>query len=202
MAPECTLPEGVRLHNTPFPIPGYEAMTVNSYSIQPPEHSGEGILIDAGSSFRSIFGDAPDNGATQWRLILTHTHSDHVIHFSELSQLVAEAHSPANEPYSDALPVRGGDAFDLGPWGLTAMETPGHSPGGMSYLLEGPSTPVAFVGDALFCYSIGKVNAHYDAALTSIREKILGLPTETILCPGHGPPTTVGFEKTHNPFFA
>ena len=92
--------------------------------------------------------------------------------------------------------------MNFGPWQLTAIETPGHSPGGMSYLLEGAETPVVFVGDALFCYSIGKVAEAYEFALAQIRRKILNMPEETILCPGHGPLTTVAFERSHNPFFA
>jgi len=67
----------------------------------------------------------------------------------------------------------------------------------------GPDYKVIFVGDALFCYSIGKVAAaNYAAALSCIRHKILSLPPETIICPGHGPITSVAHEREHNPFFA
>lgn len=200
--PEVNFPEGIRLHNTPFPVRGYEAMTINSYSLLPPEESKPGILIDAGSGFASIFAENQEGRASQWSLLLTHTHADHVVHFEGLSRIVAKAYAPVGEPYSDALPIQDGDVLDFAAWRLKAIETPGHSPGGMSYLVEGPSVPIAFVGDALFCYSIGKVNGDYEATLALIRERILSLPGETILCPGHGPPTTVEFEEKHNPFFA
>ena len=58
------------------------------------------------------------------------------------------------------------------------------------------------VGDAIFAGSIGKVRDDYQGALVNIRREILGLSDHTLLCPGHGPLTTVGQEKAHNPFFA
>ncbi len=64
------------------------------------------------------------------------------------------------------------------------------------------SHPVAIVGDSLFAGSMGGGNVSYEDALRNNLEKILTLPNETIICPGHGPMTTVGEEKVHNPFFA
>jgi glyoxylase-like metal-dependent hydrolase (beta-lactamase superfamily II) len=61
---------------------------------------------------------------------------------------------------------------------------------------------VAVVGDSLFAGSMGGGNVSYADALRNNLEKILTLPDETIICPGHGPMTTVGEEKVHNPFFA
>lgn len=202
LPPEIELPEGITLHNTPFPIPGYEEMTVNSYCLIPSEESGAAILIDAGDVFEGPLGRQSLSGALDWSLLLTHTHPDHVTHFRKLSKVASKAYAPFAEPYMGALPVREGDTFDFGSGRLCALETFGHSPGGTSYLLEGLNLPVVFVGDALFCYSIGKVREGYTSALSVIREKILSLPEETIICPGHGPITTVGFEKSHNPFFA
>ena len=60
---------------------------------------------------------------------------------------------------------------------------------------------LAIVGDALFAGSMGGGLVSYDDALRNNREQILSLPDDTILCPGHGPLTTVGEEKRHNPFF-
>lgn len=200
--PSVELPEGVVWHNTPFPISGYEEMTVNSYSLVPPGQGEAGCLIDAGAALESIREDRGGAMASKWKLLLTHTHVDHVVAYEELSGIAAGAYSPSGEPYQGAVPVREGETFKVGPWRLRALSTPGHSPDGMSYLLEGASTPVLFVGDALFCYSIGKIRENYEGALALMREKIFGLPDETILCPGHGPLTTVAFEKAHNPFFA
>ena len=72
----------------------------------------------------------------------------------------------------------------------------------MTYVVTGLAQPIAIVGDSLFAGSMGGGNVSYDDALRNNLEKILTLPDETIICPGHGPMTTVGEEKQHNPFFA
>jgi len=71
----------------------------------------------------------------------------------------------------------------------------------MTYVIEGLETPIAVVGDAMFAGSMGGGMVSYADALQTNRDKIMTLPDETILCPGHGPMTTVGEEKRHNPFF-
>ncbi|MFU8848373.1 MAG: MBL fold metallo-hydrolase [Opitutales bacterium] len=202
VVPSVKLPEGIAWHNTPFPIPGYEEMTVNSYSLVPPGQGEAGCLIDAGAAFATIREDRAGAMASEWTLLLTHTHVDHVVAYKELSGIAVGAYSPSGEAYQGAISFSEGESFKIGPWRLQALSTPGHSPDGMSYLLEGVGTPVLFVGDALFCYSVGKIREHYRDSLASIREKILRLPDATIVCPGHGPLTTVAFEKAHNPFFA
>lgn len=201
--PLLVLPVGVQQHTTAFAVPGYPAMTVNSYSLFPPDPAAAGAVIDAGAGLGLIRQAVGRATAANWQLFLTHTHADHVAHFDSLARAAARAYCPPGEPYHDALSAREGDRFHLGPWQLTAIETPGHSPAALSYLLQGAAAPVIFVGDALFCYSIGKVAAaHYADALNCIRHKILSLPPETIICPGHGPITSVAYEREHNPFFA
>jgi hydroxyacylglutathione hydrolase len=78
----------------------------------------------------------------------------------------------------------------------------GHSRGGMTYVVTGLSRPIAIAGDSLFAGSMGGGSVSYGDALQNNLAKILTLPDETIICPGHGPMTTVGEEKAHNPFFA
>jgi glyoxylase-like metal-dependent hydrolase (beta-lactamase superfamily II) len=78
----------------------------------------------------------------------------------------------------------------------------GHSKGGITYLVRGLARPVAVVGDAIFAGSMGGGIVSYNDALNTNREQILTLPDETVICPGHGPLTTVGEEKRNNPFFA
>jgi glyoxylase-like metal-dependent hydrolase (beta-lactamase superfamily II) len=79
--------------------------------------------------------------------------------------------------------------------------TPGHSPGSLSYY--SPKDGFIVVGDALFSGSIGRTDlwgGDYDTLITSIKKKILSLPDETIVYPGHGTSTTVKREKLYNPF--
>ncbi len=75
-------------------------------------------------------------------------------------------------------------------------------PGGTTFFVRGLDRPVAIVGDSLFAGSMGGGNVSYADAIRNNLEKILTLPDNTVLCPGHGPLTTVGEEKTHNAFFA
>jgi glyoxylase-like metal-dependent hydrolase (beta-lactamase superfamily II) len=72
----------------------------------------------------------------------------------------------------------------------------------MTYVVTGLARRIAIVGDSLFAGSMGGGNVSYRDALQNNLGKILTLPDETIICPGHGPMTTVGEEKEHNPFFA
>ena len=71
----------------------------------------------------------------------------------------------------------------------------------MTYIIDGLAKPVAVVGDAIFAGSMGGGVVSYMDALRTNREKIISLSDETILCPGHGPITSVGEEKMNNPFF-
>jgi glyoxylase-like metal-dependent hydrolase (beta-lactamase superfamily II) len=101
-----------------------------------------------------------------------------------------------------AQPIPEGKTFSLGKLSIESRLTWGHSKGGMTYVVDGLKRPVAVVGDSLFAGSMGGGAVSYNDALKNNLEKILTLPDGTILCPGHGPMTTVGEEKEHNAFFA
>ena len=73
--------------------------------------------------------------------------------------------------------------------------------GGTTFLIEGSTVQAAIVGDAIFAGSVGGIRQNYHESLESIRREILSLPDETVLCPGHGPLTSVAQEKSNNPFF-
>lgn len=95
--------------------------------------------------------------------------------------------------------VHDGDTITLGTLTFTAYETPGHTPGGISLYGEG----VVFSGDTLFQYSIGRTDLYGGSAATlldSINTKLMALPDETVVLPGHGPATTIGKERLNNPF--
>ena len=131
-------------------------------------------------------------------------HEDHI---ADLDRLTAETDAPVyvseREPLRGASAVRDGQEFKLGGLTVTARLTAGHSPGGLTYVIEGLEPMVAVVGDALFAGSMGGVPPDkYAAALAANREHIFSLPEDTVICPGHGPMTTVGQEQQHNPFYA
>ncbi|MBT7936366.1 MAG: MBL fold metallo-hydrolase, partial [Nitrospina sp.] len=86
----------------------------------------------------------------------------------------------------------------LGNLNIEVLFTPGHTPGGVSYKIHDS----VFSGDAIFAGSMGRANSSWSGLYNSITQKLLTLPDHTRLFPGHGPATTVGEEKRHNPFFS
>ena len=85
---------------------------------------------------------------------------------------------------------------------VRCLATPGHTPGGICYRVEDGGHPICFVGDTLFAGSIGRANPSslYQVHLDSVRRRVLKLPEQTVLFPGHGPATTVTEEWAQNPF--
>jgi glyoxylase-like metal-dependent hydrolase (beta-lactamase superfamily II) len=136
-------------------------------------------------------------------ILLTHAHADHVADLPRLREETgADVFTPAREPVPGAELIEEGKHFRLGNLQIDTRLTWGHSPGGMTYVVTGLAHPIAIVGDSLFAASMGGGNVSYQDALRNNLEKILTLSDDTIICPGHGPMTTVGEEKRHNAFFA
>jgi glyoxylase-like metal-dependent hydrolase (beta-lactamase superfamily II) len=84
---------------------------------------------------------------------------------------------------------------------IETRQTSGHARGGITYVVSGLPRRVAVVGDALFAASMGGGAVSYEEALRTNRKEIFSLPDDTIICPGHGPLTTVGEQKKHNAFY-
>jgi hydroxyacylglutathione hydrolase len=189
--------EGVKQFNTSL-----LDMTVNAYLIWDTA-SKDAAVFDTGADASGLLKFVESEKLTVKYLFLTHTHQDHV---ADLGAIVKATHAeilaPALERVADAKVVREGDQFRLGRLRIEARLTNGHSPGGTSYIIHGSRVPVAVVGDSLFAGSMGGAPNDYQKALRNNIEKILSLPPETLICPGHGPLTTVANEKAHNPFFA
>jgi hydroxyacylglutathione hydrolase len=187
---------GLRAFNTPF-----GDMTVNSYLLWDPE-SRLAAFIDTGADCDPALGILRAENLTPVAILLTHAHGDHVIELDRLVEKTgAEAWIGENEPLDGACPFPDGKLFHLGALEISTRPTPGHSPGAISYVVQGLQTPVAFVGDALFAGSMGGPNISHAEGIASVQSQIFTLPDHTILCPGHGPTTTVAEEKLHNPFF-
>ena len=91
--------------------------------------------------------------------------------------------------------------FHLGPLAIKTLLTTGHSPGMTSYYITGLSWPLAIVGDSIFASSMGGSPTHFAEQFENNKIKLLTLPRDTVLACGHGPLTTLGQEKQHNPFF-
>jgi len=180
----------------------YHDMTVNAYLVWDPA-SRAAAVFDTGADCTDMLRFANRHKLNVQLILLTHAHPDHVADLPRLREETgADVFGPAREPVSGAEPIDEGKHFHLGNLEIDTRLTWGHSQGGMTYVVTGMARPIAIVGDSLFAGSMGGGNVSYQDALQNNLEKILTLPDETIICPGHGPMTTVDEEKKHNPFFA
>jgi len=180
----------------------WDDMMVNSYVVWDAA-SGEAAAFDTGTDCTPILDLLKEKNLRLVCIALTHTHGDHVFELDRLkSKTGARAIVSSREPIDGADPVADTEPFSIGKLRVTSRSTWGHSRGGLTYVIEGLARPVAVVGDAVFAGSMGGGMVSYADALRTNREEILTLADDTILCPGHGPFTTVGEEKQHNPFFA
>ncbi len=182
-----------------------EGMGVNCYLVWD-EITREAALFDTGFDAEPVFKLIEENGLTLLHVFLTHLHSDHIAALDPIRAKFPRAHL---HTYAATYPPqnrnRVNDFIHLGSLRISNRETPGHSPEGATYIIGNWSEDaphVAVVGDALFAGSIGRGNQSWDLARQKVREQILSLPGETLICPGHGPLTTVAEEKANNPFFS
>lgn len=154
-------------------------------------------------------------------ILLTHAHVDHVsgingvvkatganvyIHKDDAFMLksapvqaLAFGMKPFLPPKVDRY-LEDGEIIEIGNLKVKVLHTPGHSSGGVCFLVE----KCIFVGDTIFQGSIGRTDlpgGNYNELINSIETKIFTLPDDTVIYPGHGPETTVGYEKKYNPFF-
>ena len=179
-------------------------MAVNCY-LAWDEVSREAALFDTGWEARPVIELVAENQLQLRHLFITHSHEDHIAALNELRQQFPKVrlHFGAKSAPVDQR-NRPNDFIHLGSLRITHRETPGHAEDGTTYIIgtwPEDAPHVGIVGDALFAGSIGRGNQSWDLAREKVREQILTLPPETLLCPGHGPLTTVAEEKAHNPFF-
>jgi len=189
--------DGLAQFNTP-----YHDMQVNAYLVWDPA-SKEAVAFDSGATCSGMLDFAKKNGLTIKLILLTHAHPDHVADLDRLAHATgAPVYLSSREKARGAQPIEEGRNFTIGNLLIESRLTWGHSPGGMTFVVRGLERPVAIVGDSLFAGSMGGGNVSYQDAVENNLKKILTLPNDTVLCPGHGPLTTVAEEKKHNPFFA
>jgi hydroxyacylglutathione hydrolase len=194
--PEAHETAGLAHFNT-----AYEDMTVNSYLVFDPQ-TKQAAVFDTGSTCAPILDYAKEHQLKIELLLLTHTHVDHVADLENLeNRTAAPVYVGENEQFRGAQPFAAGKIFRLGNLKIETRQTSGHARGGITYLVSGLPRRVAVVGDALFAASMGGGAISFEEALRTNRKEIFSLPDDTIICPGHGPLTTVGEQKKHNPFY-
>ena len=185
--------EGLACFNTP-----YEDMTVNSYVVWDPE-TKQGAAFDTGADCSGMLGLPVKIG----QILITHSHGDHIIELARLKEATgAPAYVSEREPVDGAEPFADGRTFRIGRLKVETRRTSGHARGGISYFITGLDKPLVIAGDAIFAGSMGGGMVSYAEALETGHAGLMTLPDETIVCPGHGPLTTIGEEKRHNPFFS
>lgn len=198
----------------------------NTYIIY--DDTKECVIIDPGcingTEQQTLVNKIEELGLKPVKLINTHCHLDHIFgnHFvAEKYNLPLEMHegeipvlkaAPISAqmygiPYPEHSPepgkfIKEGDIIEFGETQLKSLFTPGHSPASLSFYCETGGFVIA--GDVLFQGSIGRTDlpgGDYDTLIDSVKEQLFVLPDNVEVYPGHGPSTTIGFEKNHNPFF-
>jgi hydroxyacylglutathione hydrolase len=194
-------------------------LATNCYLVRCSE-DGEAVVIDPGGEGEKIWSVIQNRGLNVRLIINTHGHGDHIaangflkaktgaevlIHPEDASMLTSPARNLSAWingglvcPPADRL-IKGDDEVTCGNVTFKVLATPGHTPGGISLWADG----VVFTGDTLFRGSIGRTDfpgGDYRLLLNSIRDKLLVLPSNTIVYPGHGPESNIGEERVTNPF--
>jgi hydroxyacylglutathione hydrolase len=187
---------GLAAFNTP-----YQDMTVNSYLVFDSK-TAQAAAFDTGSSAAGMLEFIKERQLKVAYIFLTHSHPDHVADLKGLQTATgAPAYVGENEHLHGPKPFPAGQIFRLGSLKIDTRQTSGHARGGITYVVAGLERRLAVVGDALFASSMGGGAVSYEEALRTNRKEIFSLPDDTVICPGHGPMTTVGEQKKHNPFY-
>jgi hydroxyacylglutathione hydrolase len=184
------------------------------------EETGEGVVIDPGADADRIIPLFSRHGLKIVHVINTHGHFDHVgangklveitgadllLHEADVPLLALAAKTAAvyglkaeESPRPDVY-LKDGMKIAFGKYELTVLHTPGHTPGGCCLYSEG----MVITGDTLFADSVGRTDlpgGSHATLVASIHRKLLTLPDDTVAYPGHGPATSIGRERLHNPY--
>lgn len=182
----------------------------------------EAIVVDPGGDAETILAKLKELGAIVKLILITHAHFDHVLAARAVKAATGAPiclHKKDIWLYrlmplqyrmignKDKVPPRpdklllDGDALSAGALSLSVLHTPGHSPGSCCFHLA--DEKLLFSGDTLFASSVGNwrfLGGSFEAIIRSVNEKLMVLPDDTDVVPGHGPETTIGFERKNNPY--
>ena len=180
----------------------------------------DAMVVDPAWDYEQIHKKLETNNLTLKLIFLTHGHADHIGALQELRQrenvpvyvgagdasLISNSKNNLSmfmgRPIECTSPdciVHDGDEIHLGSLTFHVLETPGHTPGGLSLYGEG----VVFSGDTLFLYSVGRTDLYGGSMaelLTSLKTNLMTLPDDTVVLPGHGPATQIARERQNNPY--
>jgi hydroxyacylglutathione hydrolase len=192
----------------------------NCYVVRNDRAASEAVVIDPSGSATELRLELARTGAACAAILVTHGHWDHLIGVADLAEGTgAKVHMAADEAFMVAratefsppgIRVRefvpdvlldGEETLELAGISFETLRVPGHSPGHLAFHAGGH----LFSGDVLFAGSVGRTDlplGDWDALVESIRTLVDRFPPETIVCPGHGPETTLGAEISQNPFLA
>ena len=185
------------------------------------EETKEMLVIDPGDSAQMLAEKIKNEGLKPKAVLLTHGHFDHAMAAEELAELFGipvYAHEAEKDTLEDSgknvsimigrrdsyhadVYVRDGEVLQLAGMELKVLHTPGHTAGGCCYYLE--KEKVLFSGDTLFCQSVGRTDfpgGSMSKLVRSIKEKLMALPDEVRVYPGHMGLTTIGTERARNPY--
>ena len=199
------------------------AYETNSYVLRDSETATDCLVIDTGLDAGGLMDFLDEQKLNPVAIVFTHGHVDHIggaaalrSKFPAMKVYIHKLDAPMlTEPRANLSAITGApfstepedvslaehDVVERAGVELLVLHTPGHTPGGIS--LCSKDDGVAFVGDTLFADSVGRTDfpgGSTSQLINSIKEKLFTLPDETEVYPGHGPATTIGHEKAHNPF--
>ncbi|HEY1173548.1 MAG TPA: MBL fold metallo-hydrolase [Verrucomicrobiae bacterium] len=181
-----------------------KSMKVHCYLVWD-EVTRDAALFDTGTDAEAIFKIIEEEQLALRYIFITHSHWDHVEVLGAIREKYPKVRvrcGSKNAPVEQRN--KPSECVQIGSLRVNHRETPGHCEDGVTYIIGNwpeDAPYVAIVGDAIFAGSMGGARQLLDLARQKVREQILSLPADTLLCPGHGPLTTVAQEKAHNPFF-
>ncbi len=183
------------------------------------EETNEAVLIDCSSAEESYINEIKQSGVNLKYILLTHGHFDHVLGVDKFKKVFGTDVYVSKEDLSQVklvpdmmqmfagmVPVNisdinnfvaDGDEFFIGKTKIKAIATPGHTQGGICYFTDNS----LFSGDTLFQGSVGRcdlLDGDFKQITESIKNKLFGLPDDVVVYPGHGPKTSIGYEKKYN----